>query len=113
MTSLENRHSAVIPLLVMRRGRDYADLMYYMPTIDEPGKRLLRVIQRSGVAAGWQLMSEASMTADQLSTTATSLISMGLISANANTLNPNEIGQVYFNIQPTGIQYADMVLNAR
>lgn len=87
--------------------------MYYMPTIDEPQTRLLRVIQRSGVAAGWQLMSEANLTAAELSTAASSLIDKGLISANAPTFDPSQIEKVYFNIQPTGIQYASMVLNAR
>jgi len=84
-----------------------------MPTIDEPETRLLRVIQRSGVAAGWQLMSEASLTAAQLSAAANSLIDKGLISANAPTFDPAQIDKVYFNIQPIGIQYASMVLNAK
>jgi hypothetical protein len=86
--------------------------MYYMPTLDEPGKRVLRVMQHSGVAAGWQLMSEASMNEDQLSQTAGKLISMGLISANGSIANTKEIGQVYFNIQPSASVFADMVLNA-
>jgi hypothetical protein len=87
--------------------------MYYMPTIDDEGKRVLRVMQRAGVAAGWQLMSEASMTAEQLSATTTKLMDMGMISARSSSSNPNEIGDVYFVIQPAGNQYADMVLNAR
>jgi hypothetical protein len=92
-------------------GQDYAAGMY-IPTIDEQGKSVLRVIQRTGVAPGWQLMSEASVTADQLAKATGQLISMGLISANTNNASPSDIAQVYFNIQPSNYQFAEMVLNS-
>jgi len=38
---------------------------------------------------------------------------MGLISANGNVSNAKEIGQVYFNIQPSASKIADLVLNAQ
>jgi hypothetical protein len=87
--------------------------VFYLPTLDEPSRRVLRVMQRSGVAAGWQLMSEASVTPDELSLTAGKLLDMGLISANGNVANSKDIGQVYFNIQPSASQFADMVLNMK
>jgi hypothetical protein len=99
--------------LVSCRGWGYADYVYYIPTLDEPGKRVLRVLQHAGVAAGWQLLSEASITPEELSQTAGKLLDMGLISANGSIANPKDIGQVYFNIQPSASQFADMVLNLR
>jgi len=92
---------------------DYAVGMYYMPTLDESDKNVLLAMQHVGVAPGWQLMSEASVDADNLSKTAAKLMGLGLISANGSIANPKEIGRVYFNIQPFGIQYADTVLNVR
>jgi hypothetical protein len=99
--------------LVTPRKRDYAGGVFYIPTLDDPGKRVLRVIQNSGVAAGWQVMSEASLTPEQLSLSAAKLMDMGLISANGNVSNAKEIGQVYFNIQPSASKIADLVLNAQ
>jgi hypothetical protein len=58
-------------------------------------------------------MSEASVTPDELSLTAGKLLDMGLISANGNVANSKDIGQVYFNIQPSASQFADMVLNMK
>jgi hypothetical protein len=85
----------------------------YIPTLDEPDKRVLRVIQSAGVAPGWQLISEASVTADQLVEATGKLIDMGLISANGSTANPKDIAQVYFNIQPSNNQFANIVLSNR
>ncbi len=87
--------------------------MYYMPTLDESDKNVLLAMQHAGVAPGWQLMSEASVDAVNLSKTAAKLMGLGLISAHGSIANTKEIGQVYFNIQPFGIQYANTVLNVR
>jgi len=84
-----------------------------MPTLNESDKSVLLAMQHAGVATGRQLMAGGSMTAEELSAVASRLMDMGLISANANIINAKEISQVYFNIQPSGIQYADTVLNAR
>jgi hypothetical protein len=86
--------------------------MFYIPVVDEAGKRILRVLQRSGVAPGWQLMSEASVTPDVLAQETAKLIDMGLISANNSSSNPKDIGQVYFNIQPSNSRLAEIVLNS-
>ncbi len=83
----------------------------YIPTLDDPGKRLLRVLQRSGVAPGWQIMSEASMNADELAKAAPSLVSMGIISVQGN-LSASSIGSAYFNLQPSGSRMAELMVNA-
>jgi len=95
------------------QGSEYTGGMYYMPPLDDPDKSVLLAMQHAGVAPGWQLMSEASVDEAVLSKTAAKLMGLGLISAHGSIANPKDIGQVYFNIQPFGIQYADTVLNVR
>jgi hypothetical protein len=106
------RLSAGSDSLVTVQERDYASGMFYIPVVDEDGKRILRVLQSAGVAPGWQLMSEASVTPDVLAQSTAKLIDMGLISANSTSSNPKDIGQVYFNIQPSNRQIAEIVLNS-
>jgi hypothetical protein len=84
----------------------------YFPPLDEPGKRVLRTLQRAGVAAGWQLMSGASVTEEELKSSANALESLNLISVKGTTTGP-EIGSSYFNIQPSNAALAEMVLNSK
>jgi hypothetical protein len=85
--------------------------MAYIPILDDPGKRVLRVIRSRGVVPGWQVMSEAQVSADQLLQSAHQLMSFDLISAEGNLSNPSEIGKAYFNILPSNVKLAELVLN--
>ncbi len=106
------RLSAGSDSLVAVQERDCASGMFYIPVVDEDGKRILRVLQSAGVAPGWQLMLEASVTPDVLAQSTAKLIDMGLISANSTSSNPKDIGQVYCSIQPSNSQIAEIVLNS-
>lgn len=86
--------------------------MGYIPRLDDPGKRVLRVIRSRGVVPGWQVMSEAQVSPDQLLQTAQQLMSLDLISAEGNLSNPSEIGSTYFNILPSNVKLTELVLNA-
>jgi hypothetical protein len=90
---------------------DYRVGMNYMPPLDDPSKRVLRVIQSLGVAPGWQVMKEAPVTAEELTKAAHALVGSGLIKASGNLSNVAEIGKAYFNIQPSNARYVDYVLN--
>jgi hypothetical protein len=84
----------------------------YRPTLDEPSKRVLRVIRERGVAPGWQVMSEASVSGDDLIKAASTLIDMGLIKTSGGALNPKEIEQAYFNILPSNSRLTEMILSS-
>ena len=86
--------------------------MQYMPQLDDSSKRVLRVVQNLGVAPGWQVMKEASVSAEELSRAAQALIGSGLIKGSGNFSNSAEIGKAYFNIQPSNAGLVDYVLNA-
>jgi hypothetical protein len=84
----------------------------YIPKLDDPSKRVLRVIRNRGVAPGWQVLSEAGVTADELRQSADMLIGLKLISTQGNISNSSEIGSAYFNILPSSVDLAEVVLNA-
>ncbi|HZL26261.1 MAG TPA: hypothetical protein VFC39_06995 [Acidobacteriaceae bacterium] len=79
--------------------------------LDDTGKRVLRVIQQSGVVPGWQLMSEASVSQVELFNAASRLLDMGLISTSGNVGNSPDIAQTFFNLKPSSRQYAVMLMN--
>jgi hypothetical protein len=89
----------------------YKQMAQFTPTLDDTGKRVLRAIREHGVAPGWQVMSEASVTADDLFKAASILIDMGLIKTSG-ALNPKEIEQAYFNILPSNARLTEMILSA-
>lgn len=80
--------------------------------LDDTGKRVLRAIRERGVAPGWQLMSEASVSADDLVKAASTLIDMGLIKTSGGALNSNEIEKAYFNFLPSNARLSEMILSA-
>ncbi|MFI5118433.1 MAG: hypothetical protein ACHP8B_17230 [Terriglobales bacterium] len=80
--------------------------------MDDTGKRVLRVIRERGVAPGWQVMSEAAVSADDLIKAAGTLIDMGLIKTSGGALNLKEIEQAYFNILPSNARLAEMILSS-
>jgi hypothetical protein len=84
----------------------------YLPILDDQDKRVLQVIRSRGVVAGWQVMSEAAVTADQLAKSAGTLLKSSLISASGNYSSIKEIGTAYFNLQPSNAQLVELVLNA-
>jgi hypothetical protein len=83
---------------------------YY--NLDDTSKRVLRAIRERGVAPGWQVMSEASVTADDLVKAASTLVDMGLIKTSGGALNSKEIEQAYFNILPSNARLTEMILSA-
>ncbi len=84
----------------------------FIPKLDDPSKRVLRVIRNRGVVPGWQILSEAGVTADELLKSADTLIGLKLISAQGTSSNSSEIGSTYFNILPSNDYLAEVVLNA-
>lgn len=84
----------------------------YKPTLEEKEKRVLRVIREHGVAPGWQVMSEASVDAQELANAANKLIDIGLIKASGGVSNPKEIDQAYFNILPSNSRLAEAILSS-
>ncbi len=78
--------------------------------LDDASKRILHAIKRLGVAPGWQVIQEASVTPQELVPAAQKLISSGLINASGNFSNPDEIAKAYFNIQPSSAELVDYVL---
>jgi hypothetical protein len=99
-------------MLVMLGIRVYSSRMaMYMPQLDEPSRRVLQAIRRLGVAPGWQLMKEAPVTATELVEAVQKLMASSLIKASGNFSNPEEIGNAYFNIQPSNAGLVDYVLN--
>ncbi|HUY95595.1 MAG TPA: hypothetical protein VMU71_09860 [Terracidiphilus sp.] len=82
----------------------------YVPALDDTEKRVLRTIQSVGVAPGWRLMSEAAISADQLSKTAGELLSKQLITVTGNVSNPKEIGQSFFTLVPSSSDVLQYVL---
>jgi hypothetical protein len=98
--------------VVWRSERGYAFAMY-VPTLDDAEKRVLRTIQSAGVAPGWRLMSEASVTAEELTKAAGDLVGLRLIAVTGNISNPREIGQSFFTILPSSSDYLQFVLNAK
>lgn len=86
--------------------------MQYALQLDDTTKRVLRVIQSVGVAPGWQVMTEAPVTAEELAKAAQVLISSGLIKASGNPSDTTEIRKIYFNIQPSNAGLVDSILNA-
>jgi hypothetical protein len=83
----------------------------YRPTLDDPSKRVLRVLRDRGVAPGWQLMSEASVTGEELINATRTLLDMDLIKASGGCSNPKEIEQAYFNILPSNARLAEAILS--
>ena len=84
----------------------------YKPQLDDAGRRVLQTIQRLGVANGWQVMKEASVSADDLVKAAQALVASNLVKASGNLSNSDEIGKAYFNIQPSNIGLVNDVLSA-
>jgi hypothetical protein len=84
----------------------------YKPQLDDPSKRVLQTIQRLGVASGWQLMKEASVSGDDLVKAVRTLVASSLVKASGNLSNPEEIGKAYFNVQPSSAGLVDDVLSA-
>ena len=85
--------------------------MVFFPQLDGCGKRVLRIIHSHGVVPGWQVMSEAGISRDDLFKYAGQLMDYGLIKASGN-ISPNEVEKTFFNIQPSNSQLAEIVLNA-
>jgi hypothetical protein len=83
-----------------------------VPTLDEAEKRVLRTIQSVGVTPGWRLMSEAALSAEELSKAAGDLVGRKLITVTGNISNPKEIGNSFFAILPSSSDYLQFVLNA-
>ena len=83
----------------------------YLPQLDGCGKRVLRVIHSHGVVPGWQVMSEAGISAEDLVKYAGQLMDYGLIKASGS-ISPPEVEKAFFNIQPSNSQLAEIVLNA-
>lgn len=90
----------------------YRQMAMYKPTIDDTGKRVLRVIREHGVVPGWQVMSEASVTSEDLLKAVSTLIDMGLIKASGGAANLKEIDQAYFNILPSNVRLTEMILSS-
>lgn len=84
----------------------------YKPQLDDPSKRVLQTIRRLGVATGWQVMKEASVSAADLVKAAQTLVASSLVNASGNLSSPDEIGKAYFNIQPSNTGLIDDVLSA-
>jgi hypothetical protein len=84
----------------------------YKPQLDDPTKRVLQTIQRLGVASGWQVMKEASVTGDDLVKAVRILVASSLVKASGNLSDPDEIGKAYFNIQPSNTGLVNDVLSA-
>ena len=84
----------------------------YMPQLDDASKRVLRAIQRLGVAPGWQVMKEAPVSDQDLVAAAQVLISSGLVKASGNVSNPAAIAKTYFNIQPSNAGLVEYVLSS-
>jgi hypothetical protein len=84
----------------------------YKPQLDDPSKRVLQSIQRLGVATGWQVMKEASVSAGDLVKAAQTLVASNLVNASGNLSSADEIGKAYFNIQPSNTGLIDDVLSA-
>jgi hypothetical protein len=87
-------------------------MMSYRPDLDATAKSVLRVIRERGVAPGWQVMSEASVTDADLVKAASTLIDMGLIKTSGGALNPKEIGSAYFNILPSSARLTEIYLGS-
>jgi hypothetical protein len=84
----------------------------YKPQLDDSSKRVLQAIQRLGVATGWQVMKEASVSGADLVKAAQKLMASSLVNASGNLSSPEEIGKAYFNIQPSSTGLIDDVLSA-
>jgi hypothetical protein len=84
----------------------------YKPKLDDPSKRVLQTIQRLGVASGWHVMKEASVSGDDLVKAVQTLVASSLVKTSGNLSNPEEIGKAYFNIQPSSAGLVDDVLSA-
>lgn len=84
----------------------------YKPQLDDASRRVLQTIQRLGVANGWQVMKEASVSADDLVKAAQALVASNLVKASGNLSNSDEIGKAYFNIQPSNRGLVDDVLSS-
>jgi hypothetical protein len=83
----------------------------YRPDLDDISKRVLRVIREHGVAPGWQVMSETSITSEQLVNSATILIGMGLIKVSGGGLNVKEVDSAYFNILPSNAKLSEFLVS--
>ena len=83
----------------------------YRPDLDDISKRVLRVIREHGVAPGWQVMSEASVTNQELVNSANTLINMGLIKASGGGLNIKEVESAYFNILPSNAKLSEFLVS--
>jgi DNA-binding Lrp family transcriptional regulator len=84
-----------------------------MPQLDDLDKRVLRSIQAAGVVPGWQLISEASVSPDELVKSAGNLLDQGLISVTGSINNPSEITKCFFSIQPSSSRYTEFVLTSK
>lgn len=80
------------------------------PQLDETSKRILQAIQRIGVAPGWQVIREVSVTPEQLVEAARALIASGLVNASGSVSNADEIYNAYFSIQPSSADLVEYVL---
>ena len=87
------------------------DMAVYRPDLDDNSKKVLRVIREHGVAPGWQVMSEASVTHEQLVNSANTLINMGLIKTSGGGLNVKEIESAYFNILPSSSKLSEYLVS--
>jgi hypothetical protein len=83
----------------------------YRPDLDDISKRVLRVIREHGVVPGWQVLSEASVTNEQLVNSANTLINMGLIKASGGGLNIKEVESAYFNILPSNAKLSEFLVS--
>jgi hypothetical protein len=84
--------------------------MHYLPTLDEPSKRILQLIREQGVVSGWQILSGTGVTGQQLLDAANVLVKFSLISCKGNIYKPDEIGKAYFSLVPSSSNLADQVL---
>jgi hypothetical protein len=86
--------------------------MGYLPTLDDPSKRILQLIRERGVVSGWQVLSETGVSDQQLFDAANMLVKFSLISAKGNIYRPDEIGKAYFSLVPSNSTLADQVLRS-
>ena len=87
-------------------------MVAYRPTVDDNARRVLQVIRERGVAPGWQVMSEASVSDADLVNAVGTLMKLGLIKASGGASNPKEVCQAYFNILPSQASLAEMILSS-
>jgi hypothetical protein len=81
-----------------------------IPQLDANGKRVLQLIKERGVATGSELAAAANLTPEVLLPIVQQLISSELVTASGNIYGPDQVCDAYFNIRPSNMPLAELVL---